>query len=236
MNADDFVDCSHGNRIPRRVLTDLPADGEGPCVVCAYAKGRGGASPTQPPINVDSAINEIRENLDILRRCRSGFPHILPTAIGSRQVRTPEYFRAHGYDIRFLFQTDLTEQEAREIHRAGQWINESFLVRLWSVLESHHVVGANIGIVDDIDGSVEVKLLHRLRQPFAHGSGRFDPDDRKHRQLRNDLVAHFVVDTALCPEDWYPLPIQDVLEKLASACERYVEGVGRLRMSGRGHE
>ena len=73
--------------------------------------------------------------------------------------------------------------------RAGHWVNEAFVVRLWAVLEAHDVVDGVKSIDGSLPGSRRVDLCRRLRQKIAHATGRINDEDsrRLDREIRQEF-------------------------------------------------
>lgn len=110
--------------------------------------------------------------------------------------------------------------EIRTAHnRIGAWTNENFLIRLWAILESH---GFTKPIRANARGSDAVRLLKRLRQHFAHGTGLYGKRKRDHRKLRCDLLKLFSVPGE---HDDIPTNIDYVMRPMFVGCLKYVDDV-----------
>jgi len=228
--SDSSETCAHGKQAPRVRLADVPVSqaGTGPhkCAVCAYDAGATTPRHEPGPFKVEDVVISIHAQVELLKRCRATFPHILPTMVGQTEFQTAPYYLAQGHSIWFRFEPALDAATAQVIHETGHWINQNFVVRLCAVLEAHHIIGKEIENKPDLDGFIEVSLTRRLRNIFAHGSGRCDPAKADHLKLKNKIVERFALNAADCPEGWFPLPIDKVLAKLATGCEKYVRMVG----------
>ncbi len=120
-------------------------------------------------------------------------------------------------------------ETARSVHEAGQWINENFVVRLCAVLDAHRVTGQQIENNTQLPGWAELRLARKLRNVFAHGSGRCNPANSDHQKLRNEIIERFGLNPDECPEGWFPLPIEKVLSKLTQGCVDYVVALAATR-------
>jgi hypothetical protein len=178
----------------------------------------------------DQVLRQIKIQVDQLHQVRALFPHMSKDLIGHQQCRTAPLYRGFGYDITFSFAQPLTEEDIDRCHAIGDWINQSFVIRLWALLESHGVLG-NEGsgkkIDDSLAGHDEVDILRRLRHEFAHSGGHYDPNDTDERRLFERIVKHFGVTLEDHPPDHpgFPIPIDRVLMPLAEGCKRYVEAL-----------
>lgn len=102
----------------------------------------------------------------------------------------------------------------------GHWINEAFVVRLWAVLEAHHVVDGNKRIDHNLEGWEEVQLCRRLRHAIAHQTGQVKDQDT--RILDRRLREHFgVPEDQLTFDGKFTLPKDLILRPMFHACRRY---------------
>lgn len=225
--------CEHGSQAPRKVLEALPPSRAETttdrCVVCAYAAGAGTSLRAPGPFDPAKVLEAIRAHREHLDRTRATFPHVPATMVGQSVFPTAPYYFTRGHHVVFQFDPPLDDSTARALHESGQWINENFVVRLCAVLDSHKVTGKSIENRKDLPGYPELRLARRLRNVFAHGSGRCDPANSDHRKLRADIVAHFNLVEGECQSGWFPLPVAKVLVKLAEGCEQYVVALAATR-------
>lgn len=153
------------------------------------------------------------------KACRALFPYATEELIGERLVRTGGFYSRDGLDVVCDFGVPLTAERIGEINDVGHYLNQNFVVRLYSLLESYRIISETIKIDWKIDAAADLDILRRLRNRFAHSSGRFDPDDAKHRQLTEKIKSHYGV--GLIGNDQFPLPIDRVLEPMSNACKDY---------------
>lgn len=80
----------------------------------------------------------------------------------------PEVFAALEHLVRLY----------NEVHTAslsnspeGHWVNEAFVMRLWAVLDAHHIAGGSKRISMTLPGAKEVDVCRRLRNSFGHSTG-----------------------------------------------------------------
>ncbi|MDP2234238.1 MAG: hypothetical protein Q8K89_11415, partial [Actinomycetota bacterium] len=111
--------------------------------------------------------------------------------------------------------------EVRDSHnRVGELQNENFIVRLWALLESHGFTKP----IRSAAHSKDIRLLKELRQHYAHGTGYFNPEKRRHISLRRKVGRHFgLSDDELGPG--IPTTITTVLEPLYLASREYALAV-----------
>ncbi len=129
------------------------------------------------------------------------------------------FFQATTPYSHVQFQAPLTVEVRLMHNRIGAWANENCLIRLWAILESH---GFTKPIREDVRNFEIVKLLKRLRQHFAHGTGIYDDSKKGHRKLRKDLLNVFPVPGN--PSE-IPLDIDCVLLPMFKYCSQYVDDV-----------
>lgn len=227
--------CDHRNQAPRDMLAELPITQAGTeghkCAVCAYAAGAETSRREPGSFNPKQVVAAIRAHQEFLTRSRATFPHIPDALVGRTEFPTAPYYFAQGHAVTFRFEPPLDSETARAIHETGQWINENFVVRLCAVLDSHGVTGKGIDNQRDLPGYPELRLARKLRNVFAHGSGRCNSANSDHQRLRAEIIKRFGLKPEDCPEGWFPLPIESVLLKLAQRCAEYVVALAATRPS-----
>lgn len=112
--------------------------------------------------------------------------------------------------------------------QAGHWINEAFVVRLWAILEAHHVVDSTKSIDMTMPGAARVDLCRRLRQKIAHATGRVT-DLKLDQRLRDEFGLG---DQESIFPDRFILSKDKVLGPMYEACRSYTEGL--LEVEGAG--
>jgi hypothetical protein len=157
-----------------------------------------------------------------LVNCRAHFPYVTEDLVGQTTVATAPYYINRGFGISFNFSDGLTRQAIQRINEIGRWINQNFVVRLYALLESHHIVSNEIKIDQSIQGWEELDLVRRLRNYFAHSSGEFNPEKEEHQETMEKLVSHLNLDVNDLKD--FPLDIDKVLEPLFVGCKKYVKG------------
>ena len=165
---------------------------------------------------------DILREMDILwekfAECRAHFPYVPETAVGGNIGETPSYYRQFGIHIIFQFDQQLTPADRERINAIGHWLNQNFIVRLCALLESHKVLLSEVPIDRNLAGAEDVGLLRRLRNVFAHTSGRYNAG-QDHRKLMKALATRFGIKLANCQD--FPLAIDEVLEPLLKSCKAY---------------
>jgi len=145
------------------------------------------------------------------------------SAVGSQSFETAPYYAVHGLTCSLSFSAPLTRDDVERINALGHWINQNFLVRLCSILESNGVISRNSKIRTDVIGHEDVNILRRLRNEFAHGSGRYAASDREKNRLFDRIVSRYRVESHayFAERSQFPLPIDKVVVPLAQGCRRY---------------
>lgn len=180
--------------------------------------------------NDDELLRLIDVQVKQLLEVRAVFPHMNKNLVGARQFNTAPLYRNRGHDITFAFSRPLTEEDIDRYHAIGHWINQSFVLRLWALLEGHRVVGSSGSereINQSLPGHDEVDILRRLRNEFAHTSGKYDPQKPEQKKLHDRIFEHFELRPNDHPSDHpgFPIPIDAVLMKLAEGCKEYVRAL-----------
>ncbi|MBW2569927.1 MAG: hypothetical protein JRE47_11330 [Deltaproteobacteria bacterium] len=175
---------------------------------------------------MNQELNTVLSEMDILWKnfvnCRAYFPCVPENMVGQITVDTAPYYIKQGLKITFGFNEGLSKETIQKINEIGHWVNQNFVVRLCALLESHHVISNQIAIDQNIQGWEELDLVRRLRNYFAHSSGKYNPEKDEHRKTMKKLVSHLNLG-AEDRED-FPLAIDTVLEQLFLGCKKYVKG------------
>lgn len=152
-------------------------------------------------------------------RSRSLCGYLPEDLVGAEILVPGEFYRESTPYQAIVLREPLTASVRDAHNRIGAWTNENCLIRLWAVLESN---GFTKPIRDGANKAETVKLLKRLRQHFAHGSGSYDAAKPRHRALRRDLLKLYPV-----PGDPPGLPtdIDRVLKPIYEDCRLYVRSV-----------
>ncbi len=172
-------------------------------------------------------IIEIENQLDFLMNARSVFPHLTNRMVGRTQFETPPFYQIRGFNITFNFAQPLTENDVTRISAIGHWINQNYVIRLCAILEANGIIlkKEKGKINNQLEGHKEVDIVRRLRNQFAHSSGRYNPSDPDKRKLYRRLVDHFGIHENAQPIDSatdYPVSIDTILMPLTKGCIDYI--------------
>jgi len=164
-------------------------------------------------------------------RCKSFFPADVKRFVGQRQIPVYLYYAEGGSSIAFEFNEDISNEQANQIHEIGHWVSQSFVVRLYALLESYQkeiFVENSEGcskryvVNERLNGAKFIKVVKGLRNYFAHSSGRFRPDRKDHRKTM-ELMRECLEDMPDGEPSKWPLGIDTVLEPLFKGCRAYAE-------------
>ena len=179
--------------------------------------------------NIDSLLEQIDLQYRYLLNTRSVFPYMNDSAVGKNNFRTAPFYRTEGFDVFFSFNRHLNENDINRIRSIGHWINENYLIRLCALLESYDIIPKeNKGSIDkDLEGNDEIDILRRLRNQFAHTSGRYNSEDPEERRLYERIVTHFKVELAKNPSEAtkYPISIDLVIKPITEKCKKYISAL-----------
>jgi hypothetical protein len=168
----------------------------------------------------DSAINAVLDEFwPMFVNSRSLCSYITESLVGAKSLVPGAFYQETTPYLCVVLKEPLTPQVLAQHNRIGGWTNENCLIRLWAVLESH---GFTKPIRPAAAKSTTVKLLGRLRQHFAHGSGAYDETKRRHRKLRRDLLEAYPVPGN---PGGIPTDINQVLKPIFDDCRVYVRDV-----------
>jgi len=171
--------------------------------------------------NLDNLI----EALDILwknfNNCRAHFPCVPEDSVGVKSALTSPFYLRQGFNISFVFSAGISSEQIAKINQIGHWINQNFIIRLCALLESYNIFSETVKIDKSIKGSWHIDIVRRLRHYFAHSSGRYHSNDKRHLETMKSICEKFGYSIAL-QEDW-PLPIDTVLKQLYEGCVDYAK-------------
>lgn len=139
---------------------------------------------------------------------------------GAKEATTAPYYIKQGFDVRFVFSEAITEEGIDKINEVGHWINQNVIIRLCAVLESYHIISNIIAIDFSLDGAEQVNIVRRLRNCFAHSSGKYRAHNRQHHRIL-ELMRDKLGISIHGLSDW-PLSVDKVIQPLFEGCRKYV--------------
>lgn len=166
--------------------------------------------------NPEAVLREMDVLWEKFTECRARFPYVPEMAVGGN-IGVAPYYEQFGIHIILQFDRKLTPADRERINAIGHWLNQNFIVRLYALLESHKVL--EVPIDRKLAGAEDVDLLRRLRNVFAHSSGRYNAGNKAHRKLLKALATRFGINLTSCQD--FPLDIAKVLEPLLNSCKAY---------------
>ena len=168
-------------------------------------------------------IAKLKEACETLWRdfnnCKAHFPYVPLEAKGLKRVRTAPFYIAQGFNVEFMFSEGISEEGIKRINQIGHWLNQNFVIRLCAILESFKVFSNSISIDFSIHGSYHINIVRRLRHCFAHSSGRYNPNNKDHRDTMRFISETLGIDVDGLT-DW-PISIDTVLRPLYDGCIKY---------------
>ncbi|MHB9036374.1 MAG: hypothetical protein ACYC64_06880 [Armatimonadota bacterium] len=174
------------------------------------------------------AKNGVLDIIDVFRErllnCRSILPRLDKSLVGHWAYPSPQFYEDYGYNTFTVLSEPLTQDAIDQRNALGHFINQSYLVFLYSVLDYHGVLGS---IEQNLPGWKDVDVLRRLRNVIGHRVGHYDNNCKDHLDLYKKLQEHYKVDPGGQPENAqaFPLPIDQVLLPMTDGCRRYAAGV-----------
>lgn len=171
--------------------------------------------------SLEEIFNEIDEFRSYHIKVRARFPKIDESQIGQTVIQVPEFFQKSGINDELRFNSAITEESRRKNNDIGHFINQNFVLRLYSILNYYEFLGEGVSLNKESPGFSEVDIVRRLRNIYAHSLGRYNEEDHGHRRLRDVLFSRFNVDAREYQE--FPLNINRVLTPLISGCKEYIK-------------
>lgn len=175
--------------------------------------------------DMEKEFEQINKEMDTLwtylNKNRGYFPCVDNSSVGAKILLTPPYYRAQGINIVHTFEEPLSVEIKDEMLRIGHWINQNFIIRLCSLIESYQLISNAIKIDFTLDGAEQLNIVRRLRNRFTHSSGRYNPDNSDDFKTMELMGKHLGISIE-GRTDW-PLAIDTVLERLLEGCKLYAE-------------
>jgi hypothetical protein len=169
--------------------------------------------------NLDGLLEALGTLWLSFNNCKAHFPYIPDDAVGKKFANTAPFYVAQGFNISFVFSEGLSKEGIVKINQIGHWINQNFIIRLCALLESYHVLSNKIKIDSTLAGAEDIDIVRRLRNYFAHSSGRFNFLDKEHEKTM-DLIGNKFGISIENRTEW-PLSINTILKPLYEGCITY---------------
>lgn len=147
------------------------------------------------------------------------------------ETETPELGKQIGYFIPVSQIHQITLNDIKTNNSITLWINQNFVVRLCSLLDSYNIWGNNRIIDKSFRGSEAINLIRALRQNFAHGSGKFNDEKKEHKKIYERIITYCSLSQSDI-EYWkkyhpfdFPLSIDKVIQPLFDGCKEYLNAL-----------
>ena len=168
-------------------------------------------------MNTQEIMHQIDIQLRTLMHIRAMFPTMGSNMIGQTNAIPPPFYQMHGFRIELRFEKPLTDEQINVMNNIGRWVNQSFIIRLCALLESYHIIPpkGHGHINKQFDGHEAIDIIRRLRDVFAHTSGRYNPNKRRENKLYRRIIESYSInaeDPSTASE--FSVPIDTLNRKL----------------------
>jgi hypothetical protein len=171
---------------------------------------------------IETLLHEMDHQRNIFTNVKAYFPTMGKKMVGQTQFSTAPYYRVRGFHVKFVLDQPITEDHLKQNNKITRWMNENYIVRLCALLESHGIFSKTVKIDQSVEGWEDIDILRRLRDVFAHTSGKYNPNDRNQRILVKKINAHYGLDATSHPNE-IPLAIDTVIDPLFKRCKKYIQ-------------
>jgi hypothetical protein len=169
---------------------------------------------------LDIIINQIDEFRSYFVKVRSRFPYISERNIGRNYLLPPTYYRNEGINFKIQLDKPIDESIREELNTIGHFVNQNFILRLFSILNYYGFVSDNVTLSKQSPGFQEMDIVRRLRNKYAHSLGKFNPENSEDQKLKDIMEEYFELDIG--DYDEIPLNISAVIDKLIDGCKKYI--------------
>ena len=165
-------------------------------------------------------VRRISELYEYFRLSRAYFPYISDSDIGKPSL-TKNFNLADGTKMKITINQPITEEFQLKNNAVGHFLNQNFLIRLYSVLDYYDIY---LKLNKNLAGFYSVDLLRRLRHKFGHSLGKYDSCDSDNVKLMESMVAYFPLpDKNPLSYSDYPLNIDKVIPVIIGESIQYVK-------------
>jgi hypothetical protein len=175
------------------------------------------------PDDLNTLLSEMDNLWSNFTNCRAHFPTLDKNLIGQTKITSRLYYVKSGFNVTLFFNQPIDQQKLNKMHSIGHWINQNFIIRLSALMESYQIYSKKIKIDYNLDGSHLTNIVRRLRNSFAHSSGRFNPRSHKDVEILKLMNEHLGLNKKVENRTEFPLDIDIILKRLFKGCKKYVE-------------
>jgi hypothetical protein len=173
----------------------------------------------------DYKLEEIYGEIDMLHyyfsSSKAFFRYIRDIDLGQEEI--PPYNVLGLYEVQVKFNRAITKEDQNFQNAIGHYLNQNFLIRLYCLLEAHHIIDKDHPLNENLSGGKEVSILEQMRHRFSHGSGKINYNVRSNVELLESLINYFGekhVDKENFPISQYP-----TIKKVIDGAKLYVKAV-----------
>lgn len=171
----------------------------------------------------NDALNELLIEIDNLWKkltlCRAYFPHTPKDLVGASGLFAAPYYDQYGHKVSMYSDAPLTQDDVSRMNEVGHHMNQNFIIRLLALLDSRSILSDNID--QELTGWNDLDILRRLRNVFAHTTGKLDTGDPKQVRLNKRINEYY--NLSLTDPDDFTLSIDTVLQPMFEGCKGYVK-------------
>lgn len=175
----------------------------------------------------DVLLGQIDVQYEYLISLRALFPYMDDSMVGQAVFRTPAFYQLNNCDVSIDFGRILEEEDIKKINLLGHWINQNYIIRLVSLLESYKIIPSKgNGEIDQGTPAGEcLDIARRLRNIFAHTDGRYNFRCLEEKKLYERVVTFFNITSAknLLEATEYPISIDILIKPLTEGCKEYIK-------------
>ncbi len=170
---------------------------------------------------LEKVIKEIEKIEKFHRTTRQVFKHLKKCDLGKSQTKGTLKFLTNRPNIILGFTRPIDDTTLDEMNNIAHFLNQNIVIRLYALMNYYGCLGEDKKIDRKIKGWEELDILRRLRNRFAHSSGRYNPQDTDDKKLFESVVSHFKLERNEYDSNEFPLPSTKVILEIFKGCKAY---------------
>ena len=171
---------------------------------------------------------EIKRDIELLlflfKTSKSFFMFINKDDIG--KIEIGPYKIREELEAYVRFDKEISE-EIRELNNSvGHYLNQNFIIRLYSLLNYHNVLGSLKKLDKNVPGWEDIDILRRLRHKFGHALGKYNKGNGDDLKLWESIQTKYK--PGIPETEDYAINQDKVINPIIKSIYRYIDAKYRM--------